>query len=45
MPSRPFGVGAERRFFEGLRASDANPAVIRRIKDWILTTCRESVAA
>ena len=37
MPSRPFGIGAERRFFEVLRTSEANPAVIRRIKDWILT--------
>ncbi len=35
-PSRAFGSGCERRFFDFLRAQDGTAANIKRVKGWIL---------
>lgn len=41
-PSRAFGAGGERKFFDYLRSVEANPAEPRRVKDWILEEFRAS---
>jgi hypothetical protein len=35
-PSRAFGAGSDRRFFDYLRPADGNIGAMRRVKDWIL---------
>jgi hypothetical protein len=35
-PSRAFGAGSERRYFDYLRAVDASAETIKRVKAWIL---------
>lgn len=40
-PSRPFGVGSDRRFYDYLRSSEREGAV-RKVKDWILEEYRTS---
>lgn len=35
-PSRAFGVGSERRYFDYLRAVDADGETVKRVKAWIL---------
>ncbi len=35
-PSRAFGLGAERRFYDYLRAVDGGPESVKRVKAWIL---------
>ena len=44
-PSRAFGAGSERRFFDYLRTSDGIPGTARRVKDWILTEYKEAQQA
>jgi hypothetical protein len=44
-PSRAFGSGNERKFFDYLRSVEANGADTRRIKDWILEEYRTARAA
>jgi len=44
-PSRAFGTGGERRFFDYLRSVEGNPADSRRVKDWILEEFRASKRA
>lgn len=39
-PSRAFGVGSERRFFDYLRSAEGELAAVRRVKDWILSAYR-----
>jgi len=39
-PSRSFGVGGERRFFDFLRPVEAGSAEGRRVKEWILEEWR-----
>ena len=41
-PSRAFGSGGERKFFDYLRSVEGNPAESRRVKDWILEEFRAS---
>ena len=36
MPCRPFGAGAERRYFDLLRGVDDSGASVKRLKAWIL---------
>lgn len=36
LPSRPFGAGGERRYFDFLRSAAADAADTRRVKAWIL---------
>jgi hypothetical protein len=44
-PSRAFGAGTERRYFEFLRAADGAPEVVKRVKTWILDAYRVEAAA
>lgn len=40
-PSRAFGAGNERRFFDYLRSVEGNGADAKRVKAWILDQYRE----
>ena len=40
-PSRAFGTGNERRFFDFLRSVEGNSSGAKRIKAWILDSYRE----
>jgi hypothetical protein len=42
-PSRAFGVGGERRFFDYLRSTEGSAADAKRVKAWILDEYRQSV--
>ena len=44
-PSRAFGTGGERRFFDYLRSAEGNPTDARRVRDWILEEFRASKRA
>jgi len=44
-PSRAFGTGGERRFYDYLRSAEGNTADARRVKDWILEEFRSSKRA
>lgn len=44
-PSRAFGAGSDRRFFDYLRSVDGTGAESKRVKSWILEAFRESRAA
>jgi hypothetical protein len=45
-PSRAFGAGSDRKFFDFLRAADGpNQDLTRRVKSWIIDQYRESSAA
>jgi len=35
-PSRAFGAGVERRYFDYLRASDGHGETVKRVKAWIV---------
>jgi hypothetical protein len=41
-PSRAFGTGSERRFFDFLRSVEGTPADGKRVKAWILDQFRSS---
>lgn len=43
-PSRAFGAGGERRYFEYLRAADGSAGIVKRIKLWILDEYRKDAA-
>ena len=45
LPSRAFGAGAERRYFDYLRAVDGSAEVIKGVKAWILAEYRRVEAA
>jgi hypothetical protein len=40
-PSRAFGAGSDRRYFDYLRSAEGEIADARRVKDWILSAHRE----
>ncbi|HEY5907619.1 MAG TPA: hypothetical protein VIZ31_06210 [Vicinamibacteria bacterium] len=42
-PSRAFGVGGERRFFDFLRSVEGSAAEAKRVKSWILDEYRQNV--
>ena len=44
-PSRAFGVGGERRFFDFLRTIDATAEPAKRVKAWILDEYRKVAGA
>ena len=44
-PSRAFGVGNERQYFDYLRSAEAASGEVKRVKDWILDEYRQSRAA
>ena len=44
-PSRPFGTGSDRRFYDYLRSSEGEGSKVRRVKDWILDEYRTAEVA
>jgi hypothetical protein len=44
-PSRAFGAGSDRRYFDYLRSVDGTPAEPKRIKAWILEEYRAASRA
>ena len=44
-PSRAFGAGSERLFFDYLRAIDGSGETVKRVKAWILEEYRKAEAA
>ena len=44
-PSRAFGAGSERRFFDYLRSMEGSAADAKRVKAWILDEFRASSRA
>ena len=44
-PSRAFGVGSERRYFDYLRAIDGTAEAVKGVKAWILDEYRKVEAA
>jgi hypothetical protein len=44
-PSRAFGAGSERRYFDYLRTIDGTPGEARRVKSWILEEYRSNRSA
>jgi len=43
-PSRAFGAGAERRYFDYLRATDGTAEAVKAVKAWILDEYRKGEA-
>jgi hypothetical protein len=41
-PSRAFGAGSERRYFDYLRAIDSDAETVKRVKAWILDEYRKA---
>jgi hypothetical protein len=39
-PSRPFGTGTDRRFYDYLRSSEGEASRVKSVKDWILEEYR-----
>lgn len=44
-PSRSFGQGSERKFFDYLRSAEGNAGESRKVKEWILEEYRTARAA
>ena len=44
-PSRAFGAGSERRYFDYLRSTEGTGAEAKRVKGWILEAYRASTIA
>ena len=44
-PSRAFGAGNERRYFDYLRSSEGSAGEVKRVKAWILDEFRASTLA
>jgi hypothetical protein len=44
-PSRAFGVGNERKYYDYLRSASAASGEVKRVKDWILDEYRAGRAA
>jgi hypothetical protein len=44
-PSRAFGVGSDRRYFDFLRSAEGTPAEAKKVKAWILDEYRVSTQA
>jgi hypothetical protein len=44
-PSRAFGTGNERKYFEYLRSTEGLSAEVKRVKEWILGEYRATRAA
>ncbi len=42
-PSRAFGVGSERRFFDYLRSQDGSAEPVKRVKAYVLDEYRKSL--
>lgn len=44
LPSRAFGIGSERRYFDFLRSTDGNHTKTKTLKAWVLEEWRERAA-
>jgi hypothetical protein len=44
-PSRAFGAGSERRYFDYLRSTDGTLDVVKRVKAWIVDEYRKWAGA
>jgi hypothetical protein len=44
-PSRAFGAGSDRRYFDFLRSAEGTPAEAKKVKAWILDEYRVSTQA
>lgn len=44
-PSRAFGAGAERRYFDYLRSAEGTSEAVKRAKEWILAEYRKARGA
>jgi hypothetical protein len=44
-PSRAFGAGAERRYFDYLRSVDGSAETVKRVKVWILDAYKATAAS
>jgi hypothetical protein len=44
-PSRSFGAGGDRRYFDYLRSADGIPANAKRVKGWIVEQFRAQAGA
>jgi hypothetical protein len=44
-PSRAFGAGSERRYFDYLRSTDGTLDVVKRVKAWIVDEYRKGADA
>jgi hypothetical protein len=44
-PSRAFGAGSDRRYFDYLRSVEGTPADVKKVKAWILDEYRVSTKA
>ena len=44
-PSRAFGAGAERRYFDYLRGANGSAEAVKKVKAWILDEYRKVEAA
>jgi hypothetical protein len=44
-PSRAFGAGTERRYFDYLRSAEGSSAEVKRVKEWIAEEYRSRRAA
>ena len=44
-PSRAFGAGTERRYFDYLRSAEGSSAEVKRVKEWIAEEYRARRAA
>lgn len=44
-PSRPFGAGPERKYFDYVRPVDGDLASVKNVKSWILFEYRKQKAA
>jgi hypothetical protein len=44
-PSRAFGAGTDRRYFDYLRAINGDSETVKRVKGWILEEYRNSASA
>jgi len=45
LPSRAFGAGRERKYFDYVRSCSEDLSEIRRVKDWILSQYQERGAS
>ena len=44
-PSRAFGAGSDRRYFDYLRSTEGVPADVKKVKAWILDEYRANTRA
>jgi len=43
LPSRAYGLGSDRRYFDLLRSAEGSPEPVKRVKKWILDEYEKSM--